>query len=111
MQLTHLQHIDARPSDVAQELVFLVEVATEHLRRLVHSVFDLDGDTTTGLALLDDLRRQLSEPPHFHLKKRERKTNLECDSIFPGVVSHVVLNCIVRKVHKMVWKWGSERRE
>ena len=58
MQLTHLQHIDARPSDVAQELVFLVEVATEHLRRLVHSVFDLDGDTTTGLALLDDLRRQ-----------------------------------------------------
>ena len=60
---------------------------------------------------VDDLRRQLSEPPHFHLKKRERKTNLECDSIFPRVVSHVVLNCIVRKVHKTVWKWGSERRE
>ena len=43
---------------MAQELVLLVEVATEHLRRLIHSVLNLDGDTTTGLALLDDLRRQ-----------------------------------------------------
>ena len=49
MQLTHLQHIDARPSDVAQELVFLVEVATEHLRRLVHGVLDLHRDASTRL--------------------------------------------------------------
>ena len=58
MRDTHLQHVNARPSDMAEELVLLIEVTAKHLRRLVHGVFDLDGDTTTGLALLDNLRRR-----------------------------------------------------
>ena len=39
------------------ELVLFVKVPTEHLRRLIHGVFDLDSDTTAGLRLLDDLVR------------------------------------------------------
>ena len=51
----YLQHVDTLARDVRVQLVLLVKVPPEHLRRLVHRVFDLHRDTTTRLRLLDDL--------------------------------------------------------
>ena len=50
---------------MAQQLVLLVEVAAEHLRGLVHGVLNLDGNTTTSLALLDDLKDSLACDTHI----------------------------------------------
>ena len=38
---------------MAIDLIFLLKVSSEHLRRLIYCVLDLDGYTTTSLGLLD----------------------------------------------------------
>ena len=55
---TYLQDIDTLPRDVAVNLVLVVEMPTVHLGRLVHCMFNLHRDTTTGLGLLDKLRKE-----------------------------------------------------
>ena len=53
--LTHLQHIYASSRDVADNLILVVEMTSEHLCRLVHGVLNLDGDATACLRLLHHL--------------------------------------------------------
>lgn len=60
MNNTNLQHINALPRDVADNLVFIVEVPSEHLCGLVHRVLNLDGHTTTRLRLFDHLIKGVS---------------------------------------------------
>lgn len=52
---TYLEDIDALSSNVAVDLILLVEVSSEHFRRLIDSMLNLDGHTTTSLCLLHDL--------------------------------------------------------
>lgn len=40
-------------------VILLVKVPTEHLGRLINSVFDFDGHTSSRLRLLYDLKRRL----------------------------------------------------
>lgn len=52
---TYLEDIDALSSNVAVDLILLVEVSSEHFRRLIDSMLNLDSNTTTSLCLLHDL--------------------------------------------------------
>jgi len=45
---------------VAQKVVFLVEMAAEHLGRLIHRMLNLDGYAPTRLRFLDNLGCQTS---------------------------------------------------
>lgn len=53
---TYLKNINTLPRDVAVDLVLVVEMSSEHLGRLIHGMFYLHRDTTTGLRLFDKLR-------------------------------------------------------
>ena len=53
--VTDLQDVNASSSDMADDLVVLVEMPAKHLGRLVHGVFNLDSHTGTLLRLLHNL--------------------------------------------------------
>ena len=40
---------------MAVKLVFLIEMATKHLGRLVYSMLNLNSNTSTSLRFLDDI--------------------------------------------------------
>lgn len=52
---THLEHIDTCTRNVADDVIFLVEVTSKHLRRLIHGMLDFDCNSTTSLRFLDQL--------------------------------------------------------
>lgn len=54
-RILYLEDIDTLPRDVAQKVVFLVEMAAEHLGRLIHRMLNLDGYAPTCLRFLDNL--------------------------------------------------------
>jgi hypothetical protein len=58
---TYLQNIDTLPRNLAVNLVFIVKVSSVHLGRLIHGMFNLHCDATTGLGLLDKLREEKKE--------------------------------------------------
>ena len=46
---TYLQDVDALPCDETVNLILVVEVPPEHFGRLIHGMFNLHRNTTTGL--------------------------------------------------------------
>ncbi len=68
---TDLQYVNALPGNMTIDLILLVKVTTKHLSRLVDSMFNLDGNTTTSLGLLHDLN-MIIEPTEPCLAPREK---------------------------------------
>jgi hypothetical protein len=58
MSSPYLEDIYTGPCDVTDDLVLVVEMTAEHLRRLVHGVLDLDSNATTCLRFLHYLWRK-----------------------------------------------------
>jgi hypothetical protein len=52
---THLQYINALARNIAQKLVFIVEMSAIHLRGLINCVLYLNSHTTSRLRFLDIL--------------------------------------------------------
>lgn len=51
----NLQHINALSRDMTVEFVFLIEVTTKHLGRLVHGMFNLNGNSSSSLRFFHNL--------------------------------------------------------
>ena len=51
----YLHYVDALSCDMTQEFILFIKMSAEHLCRLIHGVFNLDGNTSAGLGLLHDL--------------------------------------------------------
>lgn len=52
---TYLEDVNTLPTDHTQEFVVFIEMPACHLCRLIHCMLNLDGYTTTGLGLFDNL--------------------------------------------------------
>lgn len=52
---TDLQNINALPTDVAKEFIFLIKVSPKHLGGLVYCMFYLHRDSPSNLRLLHHL--------------------------------------------------------
>lgn len=54
--MTNLQDIDTLSADMTEELIFLVEMTTEHLGGLIDGVLNLHSNTPSGLGLFNNLK-------------------------------------------------------